>query len=81
MLDAAGARVVLASRRHQADLDLAARLRDALPVACDVRAPADLGALVRAATSHFGQIDILVDNAGVAIPARPKRRARSTCRT
>ena len=40
VLDGAGARVVLASRRHQADLELAARLRDALPVGCDVRSPA-----------------------------------------
>jgi len=66
VLDCAGARVVLASRRHQADLELAAQLRDALPVACDVRSPADREALVRAATERFGQIDILVNNAGVA---------------
>jgi NAD(P)-dependent dehydrogenase (short-subunit alcohol dehydrogenase family) len=66
VLDGAGARVVLASRRHQADLELAARLHDALPVACDVRIPADREAVVRAATGRFGQIDILVNNAGVA---------------
>ena len=66
VLASAGARVVLASRRHQEDLDLAARLRDALPVACDVRSPADRKALVEAAISRFGQIDILVNNAGVA---------------
>jgi NAD(P)-dependent dehydrogenase (short-subunit alcohol dehydrogenase family) len=62
VLDGAGARVVLASRRHQEDLDLAARLRDALPMACDVRSPADREALVEAAISRFGQIDILVNN-------------------
>ena len=66
VLDDAGARAVLASRRHQEDLDLAARLRDALPVACDVRSPADRKALVEGAISRFGQIDILVNNAGVA---------------
>jgi NAD(P)-dependent dehydrogenase (short-subunit alcohol dehydrogenase family) len=66
VLDGAGARVVLASRRHQADLELAARLQDALPVACDVRSPADRTALVEGAISRFGQIDILVNNAGVA---------------
>jgi NAD(P)-dependent dehydrogenase (short-subunit alcohol dehydrogenase family) len=66
VLDGAGARVVLASRRHQADVELAGWLRDALPVACDVRNPADREALVRAATDRFGQIDILVNNAGVA---------------
>ena len=32
VLDRAGARVVLASRRHGADVELATRLRDALPV-------------------------------------------------
>jgi len=59
-------RIVLASRRHQEDLELAARLRDALPVACDVRSPADRRALVQGAINRFGQIDILVNNAGVA---------------
>src|SRR5262249_59013079 len=66
VLDGAGARVVLASRRHQADLELAAQLRDALPVACDVRTSADREALVRAATDRFGQVELLVNNAGVA---------------
>ena len=66
VLDGAGARVVLASRRHQADLELAAQLRDALPVACDVRSPGDREALVEAAIRGYGQIDILVNNAGVA---------------
>jgi len=66
VLDGAGARVVLASRRHQEDLELATRLRDALPVACDVRRPTDRAALVQAAADRFGKIDILVNNAGVA---------------
>ena len=66
VLDGAGARVVLASRRQQEDIELAGRLRDALPIACDVRSPADREALVRAATERFGQIDILVNNAGIA---------------
>jgi hypothetical protein len=66
VLDGAGARLVLASRRHKEDLDLAAQLRDAWPVACDVRVAADRETLVGAAVEHFGQIDILVNNAGVA---------------
>jgi NADP-dependent 3-hydroxy acid dehydrogenase YdfG len=66
VLDEAGARLVLASRRHGEDLDLAAKLRDAWPVTCDVRVAADREALVSAAVEHFGQIDILVNNAGVA---------------
>ena len=66
VLDEAGARLVLASRRHGEDLDLAAQLRDAWPAACDVRVAADREALVSAAVEHFGQVDILVNNAGVA---------------
>ncbi len=40
VLDGAGARVVLASRRHDLDVELAAQLHGALPVACDLRDPA-----------------------------------------
>jgi len=66
VLDGAGARLVLASRRHEEDLGLAAELRDGMAVPCDVRLAADREALVSAAVGHFGQIDILVNNAGVA---------------
>jgi NAD(P)-dependent dehydrogenase (short-subunit alcohol dehydrogenase family) len=69
VLDGAGARVVLASRRHDEDVALAAELRDALPVRCDVRDPADREALVSATVQRFGRIDVLVNNAGVAYSA------------
>ncbi len=65
-LDGAGARVVLASRRYEEDLELAATLDDALAVRCDVRSAEDRAALVDAALSRHGHIDILVNNAGVA---------------
>jgi NAD(P)-dependent dehydrogenase (short-subunit alcohol dehydrogenase family) len=65
-LDGAGARVVLASRRHEADLELAESLDDALAVRCDVRSAEDRAALVGAAVDRHGRIDILVNNAGVA---------------
>jgi NAD(P)-dependent dehydrogenase (short-subunit alcohol dehydrogenase family) len=65
-LDGAGARVVLASRRHQADLELAETMHDALAVRCDVRSDADRAALVAAALDEYGRIDILVNNAGIA---------------
>jgi len=66
VLDRAGARVVLASRRHENDLELAAQLREAFPVACDVRVAADREALLAAALDRYGRIDLLVNNAGVA---------------
>lgn len=65
-LDRAGARVVLASRRHDVDVELAASLTDALAVRCDVRDQQDRTALVQAAVEWHGRIDILVNNAGVA---------------
>jgi NAD(P)-dependent dehydrogenase (short-subunit alcohol dehydrogenase family) len=66
VLDAAGAAVVLAARRVEENVDLAGRLRDALPVACDVRRDADRDALVAAALDRYGHVDILVNNAGTA---------------
>jgi NAD(P)-dependent dehydrogenase (short-subunit alcohol dehydrogenase family) len=66
VFDAAGASVVLASRRHDADVELADMLRDALAVRCDVRSPADRQTLVASAVARFGGIDILVNNAGAA---------------
>jgi NAD(P)-dependent dehydrogenase (short-subunit alcohol dehydrogenase family) len=66
VLDAAGARVVLAARRQNANVELAGRLRDALPVGCDVRDPADRERLVTSALDRYGRVDILVNNAGIA---------------
>lgn len=67
VLRAAGAEVVIAARR----LDRLERLADeigAFPVACDVAVPADVDNLVAAATDRFGQIDVLVNNAGTGTP-------------
>jgi hypothetical protein len=66
VLDGAGASIVLASRRHDNDVELAGQLRDALAVACDVRNPDNRQTLVTAALERFGRIDILINNAGVA---------------
>ena len=65
-LDAAGAHVVLASRRNETDLALTQILHDALAVRCDVRDSEDRASLVAAAIERHGRIDILVNNAGVA---------------
>ncbi|MCJ7670610.1 MAG: SDR family oxidoreductase [Acidimicrobiia bacterium] len=65
VLDAAGARVVLAARRVDRLEALAGGLRDALPVACDLAAPGASVALVERALEHYGQIDVLVNNAGI----------------
>lgn len=66
-LHGAGALVVLASRRHDLDLALAETLHDALAVRCDVRSADDRAALVAAALERHGRIDVLVNNAGVAV--------------
>jgi NAD(P)-dependent dehydrogenase (short-subunit alcohol dehydrogenase family) len=66
VLGRAGARVVLASRRHTTDVETAAQLGDALPIACDVRVATERETLVNAAIDHYGSVDILVNNAGIA---------------
>jgi NAD(P)-dependent dehydrogenase (short-subunit alcohol dehydrogenase family) len=68
VLDAAGARLVLAARRRERLESLALELRDALPVACDLAEDGAAEALVAATLAHFGQVDILVNNAGTSDP-------------
>jgi NAD(P)-dependent dehydrogenase (short-subunit alcohol dehydrogenase family) len=64
VLDAAGARVVLAARRLDRLEALAGELNDALPVACDLSEPNAPAALVDATLGRFGRVDVLVNNAG-----------------
>jgi NAD(P)-dependent dehydrogenase (short-subunit alcohol dehydrogenase family) len=68
VLDAAGARVVLAARRTERLEALALELRDAHPVTCDLAEDGAPSALVAAALAHYGRIDVLVNNAGVSEP-------------
>ena len=68
VLDAAGARVVLAARRADRLEALAADLHDALPVPCDLGDPAAAHALVQTALDHYGRIDVVVNNAGIGVP-------------
>ena len=65
VLDAAGARVVVAARRADRLEALASDLTDALAVPCDVADTDARQALVAQAIAHFGQIDVLVNNAGI----------------
>ena len=70
VLDAAGARLVLAARRVDRLEALAAELHDPLVVGCDLLDEESRAALVPAALEHFGRIDVLVNNAGASEPMR-----------
>ncbi len=65
----AGARVVLAARREDQIRQLAAELGAAVHVRCDVTDSKQVAAAVEAATSAFGRIDVLVNNAGQGLHA------------
>jgi 3-oxoacyl-[acyl-carrier protein] reductase len=75
-LAASGHRIVLSYRdRAQEANDLVTMIRatggEAVPVRADVGQPAEADALVRMALDTFGQVDVLVNNAGVNIPEVP----------
>jgi len=55
-----GVRLALASRRGQDP-----GVEGALVQACDVRDPTQVQAIVDAAVARFGQLDIVIGNAGV----------------
>ena len=68
---AAGADVVIASRKLDGCEKLAAEIREkygrrALPVACNVSDWQQCNALIDAAYAEFGQVDVLVNNAGLS---------------
>jgi len=71
---AAGANLVLVARRTNLLTKLAAEVRklgaEALVAATDVTQPAAVAACFRKAVKRFGAVDIVVNNAGVLIPAR-----------
>ena len=66
-----GARMALCGRHENAARDAASDLQrqgfDALGIAADVSVAADAAALVRRTNEAFGEIDALVNNAGVGV--------------
>ncbi len=65
-----GARVVLAARRADRLAGVARTCTgEPLPVACDVTLAADRARLVETALEHYGQIDVLINNAGIGLYA------------
>jgi 3-hydroxybutyrate dehydrogenase len=69
-LAAAGAAVLVAARTRADVESVAAELRGqgytAWAAQCDVTDPAQIAALARVAGEHLGQVDVLVNNAGIA---------------
>jgi NAD(P)-dependent dehydrogenase (short-subunit alcohol dehydrogenase family) len=69
-----GARLVICGRREQVLADaaremMAAHGGEVLPIACDIRDAAAVDAMIERAWSHFGHVDILVNNAAGNIAA------------
>ena len=67
LLAAEGAKLVLADIDDEAGAALAAALPEAIYQHCDVSSESDWQALIATAQKNYGQIDVLVNNAGIAI--------------
>ena len=63
---AEGARVVVADINGAAAAEVAARTPGAVAVACDVTRDEDTRRMIETATSTFGRLDVLINNAGVS---------------
>src|ERR671931_47272 len=70
VLDAVGARVVLAARRAERIEALAGELTDAHAVPCDLTERGAPARLVAATLERYGQFDVVVNNAGMSEPTR-----------
>jgi NADP-dependent 3-hydroxy acid dehydrogenase YdfG len=73
LLAKSGAKLVLGARRHEQLTTIAREIEAdggvAVPVALDVTSRDSMEAFVEQARSHFGRIDVLVNNAGVMLLA------------
>ena len=65
-LHSEGAAVVLADLDFDAAQTVAGQLTGALPTPCDVTDVASVAAAVRTCAAHFGGLDVLVCNVGIA---------------
>jgi len=69
---AAGANVALVARNGDAIADLAGEIgRSAIAIPCDVSRYWEMEAAVEACHTAFGQLDVLINNAGVIEPIAP----------
>jgi len=75
VLHAVGATVVLAARRRERLESLAADLPGSLSVAVDLVDPAAREQLVATTLERLGRVDVLVNNAGVAVTAGVEQEA------
>jgi NAD(P)-dependent dehydrogenase (short-subunit alcohol dehydrogenase family) len=71
----AGASLAICARTEESVYRAAEEIRaggvDCLPLQCDVSNPASTDAMARAALDHFGKVDVVVANAGIAVAIRP----------
>ncbi|WP_419946451.1 SDR family NAD(P)-dependent oxidoreductase [Candidatus Poriferisodalis sp.] len=72
---AAGAKVAVAARRAERLEALAGELPEALAVPCDVGDDAACRDLIARVADHYGQVDVLVNNAGVSDAINPAEQA------
>lgn len=71
-----GARVIIAGRRGERLRKLAAQLGPrALPVELDVRDKAAIDAVIAGLPADFADVDVLVNNAGLALGLEPAHKA------